>query len=72
MLMVCRPIFGSGKAVVSDSVFFVSKGITEIGVKGAYVADLIKKKRYCLKGVTGDLIDTHFEYKEVGDVGIIE
>ena len=54
------------------SVFFVSKGITDLKTKGVYVLDLIKKGRYWPKGVPGDLIDTHFEDKEVGDVVIIE
>ena len=30
MLRMCRTIFGSGKAVVLDSGFFVDKGITEL------------------------------------------
>ena len=34
--------------------------------------DLIKKRRCCPKIVPGDLIDTHFEDKGVGDVGMIE
>ena len=54
------------------SVFFVSKGITDLKTKGVYVLDLIKKGRYWPKGVPGDLIDTHFEDKEVGGFGIIE
>ena len=68
----CRPIFGSGKAVVLDSGFIVAKGITQIKAKDVYAGALIKKLRYCLKGVPGDLIDNHFEDKEVGDVGMLE
>ena len=37
-----------------------------------YAADLINKKLCWLKVVLGDLIDTHFDDKEVGDFGIIE
>ena len=60
MLRTRRPIFGSSKAVVLGSRFCVTKVITEIKAKVVYAAALIKKQRYCLKGVPGDLIDTHF------------
>ena len=30
ILNMCRPVFGTGKAVVLDSVFFVAKCITEL------------------------------------------
>ena len=69
---MCRPIFGSGKAFVLDNGFCVTKGITDIKYKCVYVADLIKKWHYLPKGFTGDHIDTHFEDKEVSDVGMIE
>ena len=72
MLRMCRPIFGSDKAVVLDSVFCVAKGITQLESKGVYVASLTKKRRYWPKGVPGDLIDTNSEHKDVGDVGMIE
>ena len=72
MLRMCRPIFGSGKAVVLDRGFCVANDITEIKAKGVYVAALIKKRHYWPKVVTIDLIDNQFEDKEVGDVGIIE
>ena len=45
-LRICRPIFGSGKAVVLNSGFFVAKGITEIEARGVYAAALIKKRSY--------------------------
>ena len=45
MLRMCRPIFGSGKAVVLGSVFCVAKVITDIKYKGFYVAALIKNPR---------------------------
>ena len=69
---MCRPIFVSGDDVVLDSVFCVTKVIADIEAKGFYAAALIKKRRYWPKGVPGDLLDTHFEDKEFGDVGIIE
>ena len=46
MLRLNRPIFGSGKDIVLDSVLCVEKCITEIEEKGAYAADLIKKWCY--------------------------
>ena len=52
--------------------FCVTKGITEIKAKGIYAVSLIKKCCYCQKVVPGDLIDTLFEVKEAGDVGMIE
>ena len=58
---MCRPIFGSVKAVVLDSVFCVTKGITDLESKGVYAAALIKKRSYWPEGVPGDLIDTYFE-----------
>ena len=72
MLRMCRPIFGSGKAVVLDSGFCVTKDITDIEAKGVYSEDLIRKRRYWPNGVPGKLIGTHFEDKDVGDVGMIE
>ena len=67
MLRICRPIFGSGE-VVFYSGFCVTKVITELKAQCVYAVALIKKRRYWPKGVTGDLIDTHFEDKEVSDV----
>ena len=72
LLRMCIPIFGSEKAVVLDSVFCFTKVITDIESKGVYTAALIKKWRYWPKGVPGNLIDNHFEDKEVSDVGMIE
>ena len=60
MLIMCRPIFGSGKTVVLDSGFCVTKGITELESKSFNDIALIKKRRYWPKVIPGDLIDTHF------------
>ena len=67
-----RPIFILGKTVVLDSVFCVAKGIIELESKGVFVEALIKNQCCQPKGVPVDLIGTHFEYKEVGGVGMIE
>ena len=71
MLRIFRPIFVSEKDVVLDSGFCVSKGIADPEAKGVYAAALIKKRHYWPKAVPGDLIDSHFENQEVGDVQII-
>ena len=54
------------------TVIFFAKGIIELKSKGVYKAALIKKRHYWPKGVPDDLIDINFEYKKVGDVGMIE
>ena len=71
ILMMCRPIFGSSKAVVLDSGFCAAKSITDLKSKCVYAAALIKKRHYWPKLVPSDLIDTHFQDKEVGNVGMI-
>ena len=43
MLRMCRPIFGSEKAVILYIVFFVAKVIAELESKGVYAGDLINK-----------------------------
>ena len=72
MLKKCKPIFGTGKAVILESGFCVTKDINEKEAKGFYVGYLIKKRCYWPKGVPINLIDTHFQHKEVGDDDIIE
>ena len=72
MLMISRPVFGSGKAVVLNSGFCVTKFITELKSKVFYVASQTKKRSCWSNGVPGDPIYTHFEDKEVGDVVMIE
>ena len=72
MLRVCRPIFVSGNTIVLDSVFCFAKFITDLEAKCVYVTALINNWCYWPKGVPGDLIDTHFEDKDSGDVVMIE
>ena len=71
MLKMCRHVCGSGKAVVLESEFCVAKGLIELEANGVYAAALIKKRHYWTTGGPGDLIDTHFDDKEVGDLGMI-
>ena len=72
MLIMCRHIFRSRKAVVLNSGFCVTKNIKEIETKGVYVADLIRNQNNWEKVVPCDLINAHFEDKEYGDVGMLE
>ena len=46
MLQMCEPIFSTGKCVVLESGFCVSKGITSLLEFGVYTAALIKKRKY--------------------------
>ena len=63
MLRMCKPIFGSGKAVVFDSVFFVAKGIVEFEARDVYGGAFVKKRRYLPNHVPDDDIDNNFEGK---------
>ena len=57
MLQICEPIFSTGKCVVLDSGFCVSKEITTLLEFGVYAAALIKNQKYRPKGVPGDAIE---------------
>ena len=72
MLRKCETIFSTGKCVVIYSGFFVSKGITALLEFGVYAAALIKKRKYCPKGVLVDSIDQYFTDKGVTCVDMLE
>ena len=72
MLQMCEPIFSTGKCVVLDSGFCVSKGITALLEVGVYAAALTKKQKYWPKGVPGDAIDKYFSDKDVTHVDMLE
>ena len=72
MLQMCEPIFSTGKCVVLDSGFCVSKGVIALLEFGVYTAALIKKQKYWPKGVPGDAIDEYFANKDVTHVDILE
>ena len=69
---MCEPIFSTGKCVMLDSGFCVSKGITALLEFGVYAAALIKKRKYWPKGVRGDAIDEYFAEKDVTHVDMLE
>ena len=45
MLLMCEPIFSTGKCVLLDSGFFLSKGITTLLKFYVYTAAFIKKRK---------------------------
>ena len=69
---MCKTLYGTGKALVMDIGFCVSRGIFELEQKGVYGASLIKKKIYCPKGDPGAAIDAHFEDKDVKHCDMLE
>ena len=72
VLQICEPIFSTGKCIVLDSGFCVSKGITAFWEFGVYIAALIKKRKYWPKGVPGYAIDQYFADKVVTYVDMLE
>ena len=72
MLRMCETIFSTGKCVLLDSGFCVSKGITVFLDFGVYAAALIKKRKYRPKGVLVDAIDEYFSEKDVTHVDMLE
>ena len=72
MLPMCERIFSTGKYVVLDSGFCVSKGITSLLEFGFYSAVVIKKRKYWPKGVPGDSIDKYFSDKDITHVDMLE
>ena len=64
--------FLTGKFVVLDIVFCVSKGITTLLEFGVYADAFIKKCKYWPKGVPGDTIEQYFSNKDVTYVDMFE
>ena len=52
--------------MILDSVLCVLEGLIELIKVGVFVGALIKKQPYGTKHIKGDMIDTHFQDKEVG------
>ena len=72
ILQMCEPIFSTGKCVVLDIGFCVSKGITALLEVGVYADALINKRKYWPKGVPGYAIDEYFANKDVTHVDMLE
>ena len=72
MLQICEPIFSTGKCVVIESGFCVSKVITDLLEFGVYTAELTKKRKYWPKGVLGDAIDQYFAGKDFTHFDMLE
>ena len=71
MLRMCEQIFSTGKCVVLDSGFCVSKGIAALLEFGVYSAAITKKLKYWHKVVPGDAIDQYFSDKDVTHVDML-
>ena len=52
--------------MVLESGFGLAKVITKIESKVVYAGDIINKRRYWKNEFRGELIDNHFQDKEVG------
>ena len=48
--------------------FCVLEGLIELRNVGVFAGDIIKKRRYWTKNIKGNMIDTHFQDKEVGGI----
>ena len=59
-MFMTKPLFGTSKAVVMDSGFFVLKGILGMLSHGVYGTTVIKKKKYWTKYLKGDSIEARF------------
>ena len=65
---LCKSLYSVGKVVRLGSGFCVLEGLIELIKVGVFADDIIKKRRYWPKHTKGDMIDTHFQDKEVGRI----
>ena len=72
MICIYEPLFSTGKDAVTESGFCVVNGIVALATKGLYVGALIKKSRYCMKIIIGDLINSNFADREVEYVDMLD
>ena len=72
MVRTTKPLWGTVKVVVMDSRFFVLEVLISMVEKGVLGSALIKKRRYCPKGVTAQAIIQHTQNKDVGDVEAVQ
>ena len=66
ILSLCKSLYSAGKVRILDSSFCVLEGLIKLGKVGVFSGALIKKQRYWTKHIKGDMINTYFQYKEVG------
>ena len=62
-LRLCKLRYYTGKIVVLDSEFFVTKALIELCQR-----QMIKKRRYWPRNAEGETIKRHFDNKKIGDV----
>ena len=72
MVRTTKPLWWAGKVVVVDSGFYVLEGFISMVKKGVFGLALIKKQRYCLKGVPEVEIIRKMQNKEVGDMDAVQ
>ena len=66
LLRLCKSLYISGKVVILESGFCVLEGLIELRKVGVFAGAIIKKRLYWPKHIKRDMIDTHFQDKEVG------
>ena len=71
-LWLSRTIWYPGTSVVLDSGVCVLKGILEMQQRGVYDGEVIKKRHYWLKHISGDTLVLHFRRNTVGDVDALQ
>ena len=67
LLNMTALIHRTGKVVTGDSGFCVAAGVTALHEKGSNDQFVIKKRRYWLKHVPGDLVDAHMAGQRLGE-----
>ena len=67
LLDMMEPIHQTGKVVMGNSGFCIAEGMTVFDEKRGHGQFLIKKRRYWLKYVPGELIDGHMVGKHLGE-----
>ena len=61
-----KSLYSAGNVVILESGFCLLEGLIELRKVGVFVGALIKKRRYWPNHIKRDMIDTHFQDKEVG------
>ena len=68
IIWLTRAIYRTGKEVITDSGFYILKGLLEMSNMGVYGSELIKEIRYCPMEVHRYVINEYFSTKKIGDV----
>ena len=71
LLRLTKSVHHSARYVVLDSGFCVLQALVELQKVGVFAGALIKKRRFWPALVPGNVIDQHFDGKEVGSVNSV-